>query len=556
MSNHNYILEYYQGIKNGSIIVGRWVRLAYEMIIRGLENKEFFYSQKKVNAILRFVEEFCHHHEGALAPQRIKLELWQKAFLSCLFGIVDETGARQFRECFFIVGRKNGKTLLAAAIAEYMTFLDGEYGGRIYFAAPKLEQAALCFEAYYQMIRQEPELDAMTKRRRTDIYIEQNNTTAKPLAFSAKKSDGLNISLAVADECSSWAGDNGLKFYEVLKSSMGARRQPLLLAMSTAGYVNDGVYDELIKRATRVLLGDSKERRLLPMMYMIDDVEKWNDINELAKSNPNLGVSTSVNYLLEEIAVAEGSLSKKNEFLVKYCNVKQSSAAAWISTQMAERACGKALRLEDFKSSYAVAGLDLSMSRDLTAACVVIEREEQFYVFAQFFLPREKIDEATARDGVPYNIYVQRGLLTLSGDNSVDYEDVYNWFNTLVEEYEILPLCVGYDRWSSTFLIKLMEQYGYKCDSVYQGENLYGIIQTVTGLLEDGRIHIGDNDLLKAHLLNGAIKMSLERGRGRLVKINPVLHIDGAAALLDAMTVREKWYGEIGDQLKNVEVIE
>lgn len=548
---NNYICAYYQQITDGTIVVGKWIKLIFELIIKGLENGAFFYSAKKANAAIMFIETFCHHHEGELAPDRIKLELWQKAVLSCIFGIVDKTGARQFREVFLVVARKNGKTLFAAAIAEYCTFLDGEYGGRIYFAAPKLEQAALCFEAYHQMILQEPELDQMAQKRRTDIYVKENNTTAKPLAFSAKKSDGLNISLCVADECASWQGDAGLKFYEVIKSSFGARKQPLLLAMSTSGYVNDGIYDELMKRATRFLLGDSKEKRLLPFLYMIDDVEKWNDINELRKSNPNLGVSVSVDYMLEEIAIAEGSLSKRAEFITKYCNIKQNSSQAWLSAQTVQRACGDELRLEDFRGSYCVGGIDLSQTRDLTACCVVIEKNGELYVISKFFLPTERIDEATQRDGVPYNIYIQRGLLQPSGDNYVDYHDCFRWFTELVEEYEIFPLQVGYDRYCAQYLVQDMEKYGFHMDDVYQGENLYPVIQECEGMLEDGIIHIGDNDLMKMHLLNSAVKMSVERGRGKLVKVNPSLHIDGCAAWLDAMTVRQKWYAEIGEQLKN-----
>ena len=547
----NYILAYYQQIMDGTAGVGKWVRMAYEYIVRGLENKSFYYSHKKAQKAILFIENFCHHHEGELAPNLIKLELWQKAFLAVLFGIVDDTGCRQFREVFLVVARKNGKTLLAAAIAAYCSFLDGEYGGRIYFAAPKLEQAALCFEAYHQMILQEPELNALAQKRRTDMYIMDGNTTAKPLAFSAKKSDGLNISLAVADECASWQGDAGLKFYEVIKSSFGARRQPILLSISTAGYLNDGIYDELMKRATRFLLGDSRERRLLPILYTIDDVEKWNDINELQKANPNLGVSVTVNYLLEEIAVAEGSLSKKAEFVTKYCCLKQNSSQAWLPANLVEQASGEKLNLEDFAHSYCVAGIDLSQTRDLTAALVIIEKDEQLYVFAHFWLPSEKIDEATQRDGVPYDIYIKRGLISPSGDNYVDYHDCYDWFVELVQKYEILPLVVGYDRYSAQYLIGDLKQASFKCDEVFQGENLYGVIQETTGLLEDGRIHIGDNDILKMHLLNGAIKMSVERGRGKLVKLSPTLHIDGAAALLDAMTVRQKYYTEIGEQLKN-----
>lgn len=544
-------MAYWQAIEDGSETVGKWVRLLYRQIIKGLEDKAFFYNHKKAAAAILFIENFCHHHEGALAPGRLKLELWQKAFLSVLFGIVDADGLRHWRECVLTIGRKNGKTLLAAAIAEYMAFLDGEYGGRIYFAAPKLEQANLCFEAFYQMIQQEPELDAMAQKRRTDIYIKSSNTTAKALAFNARKSDGLNISCCIADEIASWAGDNGLKFYEVIKSSFGARKQPLLLAITSAGYINDGVYDELMKRATRFLMGESKETRLLPVLYQIDDLGKWNDINELKKANPNLGVSVSHSYLLDEIAVAEGSLPKRAEFITKYACRKQNSAAAWLPAEIVERASGEPLSLDAFRSSYAVGGIDLSQARDLTACCVVIERGGELYVFAHFFLPAEKIDEATARDGVPYQAYIQRGILTPSGENFVDYNDCFRWFRDLVEQWEILPLMVGYDRYSAQYLVQDMQNYGFRMDDVFQGENLYGVIQELTGILEDNKLHIGDNDLLKMHLLNGAIKMSAERGRGRLVKVNPALHIDGAAALLDAMTVRQKYYNELGAQLIN-----
>ena len=218
---------------------------------------------------------------------------------------------------------------------------------------------------------------------------------------------------------------------------------------------------------------------------------------------------------------------------------------------MVEKAGGEAIRPETFRSCYAVGGIDLSQTRDLTAAVIIVEKAGELYVLAHFWLPAEKIDEAIARDGVPYNIYIQRGLMSPSGDNFVDYHDCFEWFRKMVEEYQILPLQVGYDRYSAQYLVKDMEAYGFHMDDVFQGENLYGVIQETEGLLEDGRIHIGDNDLLKMHLLNSAIKMSTERGRGKLIKLSPSLHIDGAAALLDAMTVRQKYYAEIGVQLKN-----
>ena len=300
---NNYLYEYYQGIQDGSIVVGRWVRLWYEKIIRGLESGEYRFSQKKANKAIRFIETFCHHCEGR--NDLLTLELWQKALVSVVFGIVDETGARQFREVVIIMARKQGKTLFASAIIAYLAYLDGEYGAKIYCLAPKLEQANIVYDNFYQMILQEPELDALTQKRRSDIYIAEYNTSVRPVAFNAKKSDGFNPHGVVCDEIASWQGEAGLRQYEVMRSALGARRQPLMLSISTAGYVNDGIYDELIKRSTAVLLGVSRESRLAPFLYMIDEVEKWNDLNELRKSNPNLGVSVSVDYLLEEIAIAE-----------------------------------------------------------------------------------------------------------------------------------------------------------------------------------------------------------------------------------------------------------
>lgn len=546
----NYILEYYQGIKDGSETVGKYIRQWYEYLVKGLKKKSFYFDQKKANRAIKFIETFCHHHEGELAPNLIELELWQKAFLSVIFGIVDKSGVRQFREVVLVVGRKNGKSLLSSAISEYMSFLDGEYGARIYFVAPKLDQARICYDALFQMLKQEEELTERAKKRRTDIYIESTNTTIQPLAFNAKKSDGLNPHLVVCDEFGAWQGDPGLKQYEVLKSALGARKQPMILSISTANYV-EGVYDELMKRATSVLNGTSNEKRLAPFIYQIDDLTKWNDINELKKSMPNLNVSVSVDYMLEEIAVAESSLSKKAEFLTKYCNIKQNSSIAWLDAQVIEKSYGKPLNLDDFKNCYAVMGLDLSRTTDLTCATLLIEKNGVINVFARFYLPGNKIEEATQRDGLPYSIYIQRGFLYPSGDNFIDYNDCFKWARELIEKYKIYVLMVGYDRYSSQYLINDMKEYGFHVDDVYQGENLTPVIRETEGLMKDKKINIGDNDLLKIHFYNSALKINSETERCKLIKVEKRAHIDGMASFLDGMTVRQKWWNELGRQLMN-----
>lgn len=547
----NYLYEYHQDIQDGKITVGKWIKLLFEYLVNGIETGLFFFDNKKANDAIEFIETQCRHSEGELAPNLLTLELWQKALISCMFGIMDHDGYRQFREVFVVVGRKNGKTLLASAIMAYMLFKDGEYGAKAYCVAPKVAQADIVYNNFWHTVSLNKKLAEKSKHRKSDIYIKETNSSLQKIALSDRTSDGFNPHLSVQDEVAAWSGDKGLRGYEVLKSGAGARRQPIIFSISTAGYVNGSTYDELFKRSTRFLLGDSKEKRLLPFLYTIDDLDKWNDLEELRKSNPNLDVSISQDYLTEEIAIAEGSLSKKAEFITKYCCLKQSSSLAWLPAQVVENASGAPLSLDSFRGSYCVGGIDLSQVTDLTAGVIVIERGGELYVFAHFWLPAEKIDDAIARDSVPYNLMIQRGLMSPSGDNFVDYHDCYQWFVDLVEKYEILPLQIGYDRYSAQYLISDLKNYGFHCDDVFQGENLFGVIQETQGLLEDKKIHIGDNDLLKIHLLNSAIKMSTERGRGKLIKLSPSLHIDGCAALLDAMTVRQKWFAEIGDQLKN-----
>lgn len=547
----NYILTYYQQIRDGSVTVNKWIQMVYEYIVKGLEDGVFFFDQKKAARVIKFKESHVYHTEGKLAPGRFKMELWQKAMDCCIYGIVDERGLRVFREIFIVTGRKNGKTKMACGHAENAVYNDGEYGARVFCVAPKLEQADLVYGDFWQSVSLDKDLSQITKHRRNDIYVAETNSTVKKIAFNAKKSDGFNPSLCICDEIASWPPEQGLKQYEVMKSAMGAREQPLMISISTAGYVSDGIYDELMKRSTSFLLGTSKEKRLLPFIYQIDEVERWNDINELRKSNPNLGVSVSVDYLIEEIAIAEGSLSKKSEFLTKYCNIKQNSSAAWLDASTVEKAVGDPIRLEDFAGCYAVMGIDLSKTTDLSAAVLLIEKGGIINTFARFYLPKEKIDEASARDNLPYRAYIQRGILFESGDNFIDYNDIYNWAVELVSKYHIYPLKVGYDRYSATYLVQALDGAGFQTDDVYQGTNLSPIIRTTEGMMKDGRINIGDNDLLKIHFLNSALKTETETERVRLIKIEQRAHIDGMAAFLDAMTMRDKYCNEIGSQLVN-----
>lgn len=549
----NWIFKYHEAIQKKEVIVGVWVRLCFEILTTGLLNGEWEFNEKKANKAIKFIENFCHHSEGR--SDLLHLELWQKAIVSAIFGIMDKTtGYRQFREVFIIIARKNGKTLFAAAIAAYMTYIDGEYGAKVYFLAPKLDQADLVYDAFYQIVQSDDELDSITKKRRSDIYIKAFNTSVKKIAFNSKKSDGFNPQLVVNDEMEAWPGDQGLKQYEVMTSALGARKQPLIISIATAGYVNDGIFDELFKRATAFLKGNSREKRLLPFIYMIDDIEKWDSIEELKKSNPNLGVSVSVEYYLEQIEIARNSISKKVEFMTKFCNIKQNSAVAWLDYWDVMKCVHeeKPLSLEDFKGCYCVGGIDLSRTTDLTAASIVINRDGINHIFTRFYMPQKRYEVAINEDNTPYNIYRDRGFLFISGENQVDYKDVYNWFIELVKVYKIKPLKIGYDRYSANYLVEDLKTAGFHTDDVYQGTNLTPVLHEFEGNLKDGLFDFGDNSMLAAHFLNVAVDINLNDSRMKPVKTEKRMRIDGAMSVFDALTMVSKYHNEIGKKLLNI----
>lgn len=545
----NYIFKYSDQIQNGTVIVGTWIKKIYKILTNGILSGRYLFDWEKAEKAIRFIENFCHHCETR--NDLITLELWQKAIVSAIFGVVDKQGLRVFREVFIVVARKNGKTLFASAIIAYMAYIDGEYGAKIFCLAPKLEQSYLVYDNFLQMILQDGDLSEISKKRRSDIYIKESNTSIKPLAFSSKKSDGFNPHLTVNDEIASWVGDAGLKQYEVMKSALGARSEPLILSISTAGYENDGIFDELMNRSTSLLNGDSKEERLLPFIYMIDDIAKWDNITELKKSNPNMNVSVKEDFYRDEIIIARNSHSKRAEFLTKYCNIKQNSSQAWLEYTNVDNAMCE-LTLEDFKGCYALGGVDLSQTTDLTAASVVVEKDGTLYCFTQFFMPSKRFETAQSDDGVPYDIFLKQGHLRLCGEGYIDNDDVFDWFEELREKYELYILQIGYDRYNAKTLVDKLKDANYHVDDVYQGENLTPILKIFEGLLLEGKIKIGNrNNLLKAHFLNVAIKHNAETRKIKPVKIRANMRIDGFVSVIDALTVRDKWWIDYGELLKN-----
>ena len=438
-----------------------------------------------------------------------------------------------------------------------MAYAAGEYGSEVYMLAPKIDQADLVYSAVEFNVQAEPELRAITRSTKyRGLLVQETNTIIKKLAFSSKKSDGYNPMCWIADEVAAWPGVNGLRQWEVMASGTGARQEPLGIAISSGGYENEGLYDELMKRSTGFLMGNSREQHILPIIYMIDDPEKWDDLEELEKSLPGLGASVSREFILREIDTAHESLSKEIEFKTKYCNLKQNISTAWLKAEDINKAFGHQLPMEKIRGHYCVGGVDLSQSVDLTSATIITEIDGILWTHSHFWLPNKRLEEATKRDGIPYEIYIRKGFLSLSGEEFINNDDVLLWFMELVKTYKVFPLIVGYDRWSAQDFVQKLEKKHFKTDSVTQGFNLSGVSDTFEGMLREGRIRdMDNNDLLKIHLADAAQQMESNaeqaHPRKKLVKISKNAHVDGVAALLDAMAMRQFKWDQLGRRLMN-----
>lgn len=550
----NWLEIYKDDIESGRAIVNSHVKTILKILLQGIKDGVYILDLEKANKAINFIQKYIKHEQGKRGP--LILETWQKAIITAIFGILDpDTGRRQFKEVVLIIGRKMGKSLLAGAIIDYVAYCDGEHGAEIYSIAPELDQGAKSFNAALYSVDSSPVLSSMMKKRKTDYYIEETNTRLKIKAFNEKKSDGFNPHLTICDEISSWQAVRGLRQYEVIQSGTTARKQPLTISISSGGYVNGGIYDELITRSLKVLNGQSKERRLLPFIYQIEDVEKWDDINELKKALPNLGVSVEVQTIKDLITTAKESPSAKVEFLAKYCNLKQQSVQSWLTAETVKKMTGAEIPLEAMRRRYGCIGLDMSQNRDLTAAAAVWQEHGEYFIICHFWLPGATIEEAETRDDVPYRILAEKGLITLTEGHLITAADVLPWIQKITQEFEFFPLVVGYDRYHADEIVKDLKNLGLTCYDVWQGNILYSSIKTVEGLAKDGKLHIGTNELLKAHFLSCALSMSKRHnGGGKLEKLDQKDHIDGVAAVIDCFVVFEKWASTYGAYFQNPQI--
>ena len=541
----NYITEYNAKIQSGEIAASRRVKAVYARLAADTNSIRggYMFDEARANRPIEFIERFCKHSKGEWAGQGIRLKLFQKAFIQALFGFVDaQTGLRQYRESFFLVGRKNGKSTLLAGLALYMLTSDGEGGAEVYSTATKYAQARLLFDEAHNMIKQSPELSKHFKKRKTDLYYTPSMSKFQPLARNSDTLDGLNCSFCVMDELH---GVRDRNLYEVMRQSQAARRQPLLVMITTAGTVRECIFDDMYSHAAQVADGIIKDPRFLPILYELDDRAEWTNPKAWVKANPALCSIKKLDDLTAKVERAKQNRNELSGVLCKEFNVRETVKTAWLSFDDINNE--ETFTLDDFRGAYCIGGVDLSITTDLTAASLLFMKrgDNKKYITQMYFLPADRLQERVQQDKIPYDKWFERGLLRLCAGNSINYSDVTAWFAETVKQYDLFPAWVYYDSYSARYFVEEMTLQGFNMVRCIQGAKTLSLPMQMLGAdLQAHRVIYNNNPILKWCLTNTGVQTDRN---GNIVPIknqSPRQRIDGAAALLDCYVGLYEHYNE------------
>jgi len=535
-----FLQEYHRQIMSGEIVAGAKIKKLYNQLIREMNDDSlpFVFDEDKAQKPIIFIEKFCRQSVG-VGGEQLALELFQKAAIEAMFGFVyKDTGYRRFQEILFLVARKNGKTTLLAAIAMYMLIADKESSAECYSVATKLDQAKKTFKEIVAMRTYSEAIRSVTNKRRSDIYVPSTLSSFEPLASDSKTLDGLNAHLVIIDELHAI---RDRELYEVMRQSMSARRQPLLVMITTAGTVRESIFDDIYQYALNVLDGIVKDETFLPIMYELDDRDEWLDPNMWVKANPGLGSIKQLKYLVDVVERAKNDPKAVSGVLVKDFNIRSSISESWLPYDVV---VNKETYTMDFlKGSYACGGVDLSSTTDLTCATLVVIKNDVKYVLQRYFIPEDLLQKRVQEDKIPYDKWGE--WITFCEGSRVNYSDVTAWFNKMRDEYEIYPLWIGYDRWGAQYWVEEMTQNGYIMESVIQGAiTMSQPMKELEADLKQKKVIYNASPVLEWCLTNTVIKVD-ENDNIRPIKgRNQRLRIDGTVSLIDAYVVLYKHHDD------------
>ena len=542
----NYILKYWRAIESGKIPVPRKVRTVYKELAKDCKSKtgKYHFDIDLASRPIFFVETFCKQSKGAIG-QPIKLQLFQKAAIQAIFGFVDKDGLRRTTEVLWIMGRKNGKSVLLSALSLYMLIGDHEGGAEVDCVASKKDQAKIVFSEAKNMVSQSPDLSRYIRKRKTDMYSDFNFGVFQPLSSDSNTLDGLNPHCAVIDELHSIKDRN---LYDVVKQANYARKQPILFMITTSGFNREGIYDSMYAYAEQVINGDVKDEHFLPLVYELDEQSEWTDPKAWIKANPGLGPIKDKAKLAANVEKAKTDPKFKPTVLTKDFNLKNVTAETWLTWEQLNNEA--TFDMETVRNTYAIGGCDLSSVYDLTCATLLIRKEDdpQIYVLQHYFLPRarvEALDEKSEKASeAPYQVWADRGLMTLCEGAMVDYNDVTAWFAKMRDEYQIDLWKLGYDRAMAGYWAEQMSnEFGSTVmEKVAQGPFTWSApMKELGAMLADHMVNYNNSPILKWCLSNTGVKTTGSLDVITPVKIQQKRRIDGLVSLLNAYVIYVKY---------------
>ena len=553
----NWITEYYKWLKNNPDKVNLKIKKIYERLNENVSKEQvvkykdqehvYILDLDKANRPIVFIEKFLKQSKGQWSGKPLKLELFQKAFISALFGFVDkETGLRKYRKAVFFVARKNGKSVLDSAIAIYMLVADKEGGAEVYSVATKKEQAKIVWDEAKRMIKKSPALDKAMRCLIGGIYYDKKDSYFRALASDSNSLDGLNSHLVIADEVHAWRDKNLL---DVMYDSMSARRQPILLETSTMGTVRQNVFDIEYDYASSVIDGTIEDETLLPIIYELDREEEWTNEESWYKANPSLGVIKGYKELRDKVERAKNNPIELVNLLCKDFNIRQNTINAWLTFDD----LNNEEIYTDWKDSYCIGGVDLSSTTDLSCATLMGVVKGKLRVKQMYWLPANNIEKKITEDRIPYDKWIKAGWLRLSGESKIDYHDITMWFLEQVQEYDLRPLWIGYDSWGSQYWKVEMEENGFDMEEVRQGFKTESApLKQMRADLMDKKINYNNNPILKWNLSNVVVKKD-DNENIMLSKEKAKQRIDGVASLMDAYVIyvnkQQEYLNYIGEEV-------
>ncbi|MDP5274344.1 terminase large subunit [Chengkuizengella sp. 2205SS18-9] len=525
---------YAEQVVKGIIIASNKVVLACRRHLNDLKrqgNDDFPYvfDVEKGHRPIKFIETFCKPSKGKF--KQMIMQPWQHFIIGNLYGWVHkDTGLRRFTEGLIFVARKNGKSGLASGLSIYGCTKDGERGADIYVLANSMKQARkTIFDECKKMIKASPKLKKRIKALRDIIEYEQTNSIIEPQASDSEKLDGLNTHMALFDEIHEY---KEYDLINIIKNSIDAREQPLLLYITTAGYQLDGPLVDYYEMATDVLEGVINDERTFYYIAELDSEKEIDNPEMWYKANPNLGVTFDLQKLIDAWNKRKNVPKEKSDMIVKRFNIFVKSDEMSFLDFSTLKKNNKNLDVEQLKGMTAVGGFDLSETEDFTSACLEIPLLDtgEVFVLSHSWVPEKKVE--LNNEKIPYLEWQNEGLLTISKGEYITKEDIYDWFVEKSKYFHIQK--ITYDPAKAYRLVKDLDAYGFAMEVVRQGAlTLSPALKDIKELFLDGKVIFNNNRMLRWYINN--VKLVEDRNRNWLpTKQNRYRKIDGFAAVLNS----------------------